>query len=641
MPLLPNLPYTNLNKYKFGDPRFGDRPGGGWSKQPFITTSGLDVSQLSTEDLSRTGGPDMFLRGGYLVPGRVLDDEKRLLDLFTKSNRGLLFTAQQNLLSALGVRIYGGYPQRVKTVNLARLNDGTYTPLSTAAAIAGTAFGIHPNKQGIDPTGLSNFGRPEYIKLVDGGFTNTGSSFGIEATNLNRLVNLFNTKILKSNSRNDNPSNLYSYLGGPQAGKNGLGKTYIKVGSDSPTRQNGGEILRGYGGGGNINYSTFSQTNLDNAPVVGNSSNTTVQDFRKTLIKNFTPAQKQTSKSYISTSPDYLTKNIETRVGLGDPGKRGVDRSNYTNGRPDLPAGLDTVNSLYLYDASGVTSDIDRKNDLVKFRVAVINNDNPSKKTFIHFRSFIDSFSDSMDANWNEFNYLGRGEKFFNYNGFSRSISMKFTVVAQSVQELSIMYQKLNYLMSHLAPDYSKGGYMRGNLVQLTLGGYLYETPGIITSLTYDIPNDTTWEIGIPASQEQGTNPPNGPGFSNSDVKELPHRIEVAMSFKPIHNFLPQKVGSSYSAKENPSGIRGGGAIKQRFISLEDAGANTNNLYNRGIKSQFIPNSVFGEEAKKAEQLQFEQDFRNNLQPINDPNIYEIPFPGGEEDLVPLLPENP
>ena len=33
---------------------------------------------------------------------------------------------------------------------------------------------------------------------------------------------------------------------------------------------------------------------------------------------------------------------------------------------------------------------------------------------------------------------------------------MSFTLMAQSVQELSIMYQKLNYLISSLAPDYSE-----------------------------------------------------------------------------------------------------------------------------------------------------------------------------------------
>ena len=34
------------------------------------------------------------------------------------------------------------------------------------------------------------------------------------------------------------------------------------------------------------------------------------------------------------------------------------------------------------------------------------------------------------------------------------------------------MYQKLNYLASTLAPDYSDVGYMQGNLITLTMGGW-------------------------------------------------------------------------------------------------------------------------------------------------------------------------
>jgi len=56
------------------------------------------------------------------------------------------------------------------------------------------------------------------------------------------------------------------------------------------------------------------------------------------------------------------------------------------------------------------------------------------------------------------------------------------------------MYRKLNYLASSLAPNYSSNGYMRGNMVKLTIGGYLYEQPGIITSITYDIPQEASWD---------------------------------------------------------------------------------------------------------------------------------------------------
>ena len=158
---------------------------------------------------------------------------------------------------------------------------------------------------------------------------------------------------------------------------------------------------------------------------------------------------------------------------------------------------------------------------------------------YMHFRAFLDSFSDSYNATWTPVQYVGRGEPLYNYGGFGRTITMGFTAAAQSKAELIPMYKKLNYLASTLAPDYTEAGFMRGNLVRLTVGGYLYEQPGFITSLTYDVPQETTWEIGLKPD-----------GGADQSVKELPHMIKVSsLQFTPIHKFLSQKPNNA----NNPS----------------------------------------------------------------------------------------
>jgi hypothetical protein len=90
------------------------------------------------------------------------------------------------------------------------------------------------------------------------------------------------------------------------------------------------------------------------------------------------------------------------------------------------------------------------------------------------------------------------------------------------------------------------------------MGGYLYEVPGVITSLTYTIPDDTTWEIAI----DQNGNP-------DPTVKELPHRIEVSLAFTPVEDFLPSRQRLLYKD----------GVLKavgnETFISLNN-GRNTN-----------------------------------------------------------------
>ena len=108
------------------------------------------------------------------------------------------------------------------------------------------------------------------------------------------------------------------------------------------------------------------------------------------------------------------------------------------------------------------------------------------------------------------------------------------------------MYQKLNYLASSLTPDYSPLGYMRGNLAQLTVGGYLYEQPGIITSLTYDVPEESPWEIAIDVLGED-----NGDGA----VKQLPHIIRVTgFNFIPIQRFRPGIQDNTYVNKNQETG---------------------------------------------------------------------------------------
>jgi hypothetical protein len=81
----------------------------------------------------------------------------------------------------------------------------------------------------------------------------------------------------------------------------------------------------------------------------------------------------------------------------------------------------------------------------------------------------------------------------------------------------------------------------------------LYEQPGFISSLSYDIPQESTWEIAL-----------NENGGADSSVKELPHMIKVQMSFTPIHTFLPQKPNTA----NNPD---------ERYIALANAPNNRGN----------------------------------------------------------------
>mgnify|MGYP003641652892 FL=1 len=199
-----------------------------------------------------------------------------------------------------------------------------------------------------------------------------------------------------------------------------------------------------------------------------------------------------------------------------------------------------------LYNSATVAEDV-QNSDFIKFQISVVNNDNPSIRTWITFRAFIDSFSDSFSGKYNSTKYVGRGEDFYTYGGFNRKISMGFTVAVQSRQEQFPLYEKLNYLASLTAPDYSEAGFMRGNLVYLTVGDYLVDTPGVLEGISIGGFETAPWEI---AKKMNGT--PLG-----DNIAQLPHVLKVSgFSFTPIHNFVPQK-GSKFIGYDiaNPKGL--------------------------------------------------------------------------------------
>jgi len=316
------------------------------------------------------------------------------------------------------------------------------------------------------------------------------------------------------------------------------------------------------------------------------------QDFRKELYNvDNDDLLIEKNSSVISLSPNYRTKNLDKRLNMGQPGKQGGSLRNSENPEQKniwnygLPANelqaLDKITANPMY-SHGIGADGGEAiNDLVKFRIAAIDNNNPGSAVYMHFRAFIDSMDDSYSATWNPIRYAGRGDNLYNYEGFNRTVNLSFTIAAQSKAELIPMYKKLNYLASTLAPSYNGAGFMRGNLVRLTIGGYLYEQPGFISSLTYTVPQESPWEIAI-----------NEEGESDTSVQELPHVIQVTgLSFTPIHTFLPSKpegagIEETTALANNPT--TGSNAGNQRFIALA-----------RGVESPDSPFISYNDEYLK------------------------------------------
>jgi hypothetical protein len=584
---------TNLKSLRYGK----DRPGGGSSNQPYVisslpgdptsftTTTPNDLKFLDKvlgtgKNLVDFAGTDFFLRGGASAVSRAAKDVSRLSKMFDdfKSTNGVLFTAKQNILSQTGV----------KTQASGIINEGIYLPTSTILQAAGNGFGIHLNKQGLNPFrktapsegfigGLFEFtgplGLPTYAqtvkpeqKTVDnrlvqlankklGISPNPASSTFNTSTFFGQIFQSLSNDIPISPLISSQPREILQYAGGPNSIL-GIGKTTIRRYSNTADGLDFSKNPTFEG-----KYFVLNSTQISNIPTSKESTN--VIDFRTSLIDQQTNSKG--NKNILSISPNYAIQEnrIENRFNLGDPGRRDKNITSYVSGARNKTDGsklgpLDKITSYPLYE-SAIPDTKAILNDSVKFRIGIIDNKIPSNKVYIHFRAFLDSMDDNYTAEWNSFKYVGRGENFYRYGGFTRTINLGWTIAAQSKEELIPMYQKLNFLASTLTPDYSTNGYMRGNLATLTVGGYLFEQPGIITSINYTIPEESPWEIAIG----------NGNQDLDPSVKELSHMIKVTgFQFIPIHSFVPRKQQNTF----NQYGLDEFG--KERYIALKNPNEN-------------------------------------------------------------------
>jgi len=355
-----------------------------------------------------------------------------------------------------------------------------------------------------------------------------------------------------------------------------LGKTALTTGklvastlAQIPVNGTGTHFFRGFIDEGSF-YTADTPTNLlgqttfDIEEIVTTENRTiTVDDFRK-----------DSTKSY---SLDYTDQKIkrETRVNLGNQAGR-TNLSSYTS---ELEPG--TVDGINMLPPIKLESASDRKEigtskgrDLIKFRFEIIT---PEEETILYFRAFLDSFNDSYNGDWSKNSYLGRGEAFHTYGGFDRSISLGFKIAASSRHEMQPLYQKMVYLASATAPTYSNN-FMRGTLVKLTVGDYVYALPGFLEQVNYTWQTDYPWEIAFQ----------NPEGDTDDDMQELPHVLDCQVNFKPIHNFTPQTGLYHYITNQYPGGNAArffniDGTTKPKNSS-EILGANSETAYR--LKSQ-------------------------------------------------------
>jgi len=499
---------SNLKNLKFGN----DQPGYGSSGLPYIQTKMPDVIDPTGTfnpifRPSSTGNLDYPIRGGnidfqigqqtYTLSSKI--DQTRVKRFFEDKYRGTAFIQKQvglqltnpkmetgNTLFSIGQ----GLPFSGLLENTRVYNKG----INTLAQVGVSGTGAHALRHGLVPFAPL---QKHYYAIVNAQNIN-------DEKITNRLVNLNALKMTVGATPFVNPANvfdintvnnlgislnrnlLFQYLGGPGSAY-GIGATTIKRTVDT-TKLRSSSVMT---------YDKLKSQTVNN--ITNGKATTKIQDFREQL-----PALKGTFRP-------WGNKTIDERFY--------VSVGNY---KDKLNSSMPFIfnNSIAPWQLNNTETD-----DLIKFVFECISNDDSNYSLALFFRAFLTAgITDNNSAQLSDFRYIGRGEKFYTYQGFDRSIGFSFRIAAGSKDELKPMYNRLNALISQVYPDYSSENIMRAPLVRVTIGDYINRVPGFLESVNITVDNGNPWEINL-----------------DNDSSQLPQVIDVSVSFRPIMDILPRR----------------------------------------------------------------------------------------------------
>jgi hypothetical protein len=183
---------------------------------------------------------------------------------------------------------------------------------------------------------------------------------------------------------------------------------------------------------------------------------------------------------------------------------------------------------------------------LYPFILNLIDAESPDTNQYLYWQAYIESFSDKINADYENYEYPGYGTSFHRYKSFSREINLDFTIEVPHPDQMVIIYRKLEELIRHLAPNYGQGGYLRGNFVKLTFGDYLRDTPCILKGFTIEPIFDGGFDIGRSGYGSRG----KSSGYQLPKVLKLSGFNFIVLADN--NNQLIRKSSTFISNKEHP-----------------------------------------------------------------------------------------
>ena len=269
-----------------------------------------------------------------------------------------------------------------------------------------------------------------------------------------------------------------------------------------------------------INY-VASQTDISSSIGAWNGALTASNDLGLSKIGNDTTGSINTNQNVINYSTPSTKKYSELRAQINR--NSNISQEYYGGEFKTVQVNVNRGATDFQYVAKELankftrTNDRDTADDSLSIIFSPLDPFTGLTLSTLRFLGYITEYNETYDSSWNDVKYIGRAEKFYIFNEFKRSVSVGFNVPCFNEDELENKHCAVSELASTLAGKY-ENNLLGGIITKLKLGSYIDNQPGIITNLTFQPIQDSSWDLD----------------------KQLAFYLKVSFNFTLIHDYLPQ-----------------------------------------------------------------------------------------------------